>query len=218
MDRHVSHAEQSVTSDQIISISEQSLSFLKARVELISPVSDSLNLERPLVHFQEKVEIPFIQSPLAGIVSNKQFAPIDSVSSESEPPTMLLQERSTEQLISPDTATLISKQPLSTEMVRDEHLIPALPLDLQPSTLTKSSPAKQLTSSSQKTFVEPLELADDMAQTLEISPSRVPNESQKRQNWYQQSLILLKHQPIEIQQWCVDVYKAVETYSTEDDS
>jgi hypothetical protein len=278
MDEHVSPGKHSVSSGQIIPISEQLISFLKIQKGFISPPSNDLNAE--------------------------QSDTIESERIEEKQKTMLMRESSEEQQTSPLTGTLLSKQPLGTGELRDEHwlgsplpidlksdqililgqvhqdrseeqlrvtgtgevrseqLITTAPVDSLQSKLSIPTPEKsvlQLTSmdkiallpaqkvneepsvrmiptslmpnqssahkqgkpkklmSSEKMYDEhfPPPHPDAIARTVVIPP---PNESQKRQHWYQRSLAVLKHQPIEIQQWCMDVYKAVETYSTEDNS
>ncbi len=110
---------------------------------------------------------------------------------------------------------------LPAEKKFDDQLVSSAPVDLtlgQPLTLTLVE--KLITSSphTQRRSAEPLETKDDVGLKTNVSSSIIQSEFQKWQKCYQQSLPYLKCHPVEILQWYMDVYKAIEVNSNEDDS
>ncbi|MCL9683803.1 hypothetical protein [Legionella maioricensis] len=199
-----------------------------------SPVA--LQSEQPTIPMLDSPATPLISTDTGGLVPKqpllpKPISPVEQLTDEA----MIATSRQTlaseeveqkipiKQLMSSDKIVSLLQQPLSAKEVHDEPLVSIAPVlkSKQAPPLIKDSPEEQLSSlppHSQREKVEPLESADDMTLTLAMPSPTISNESQQRQNWYQQSLISLKYHPIDIQQWCMNVFNAVEKYTKEDDS
>ncbi|BCA96935.1 interaptin [Legionella antarctica] len=180
----------------------------------LTPIQD--NTVRQLLSLDKIVITPnSLSTKAAGDEQSFPIIPTELLPDEALP---CAHEKLETDLLSSNKIVLNLQQALTVKNIPEEQSISISLPDLKVRQLATEASEELLISSSprtQKFFVKSLYNADGFI----LAPSSLNHpELQKWQDCYQQSLNYLKYHSIDIQQWYMDLYKAIEAYSNDEDT